>query len=233
MLNECEYPTCSERVKRKQSRFCSLSCSSKNHAITGVMKSPPVYKTCPECKKEFTGKNVRRQVFCSHSCAAKSSNRKSPKRAKNTENVLDSECDWCFTPTKSNTNRGYCGIDCLRKGLAYLWLSGKEDGGTKHDVRSFVRKYIYARSGGRCEGIDSRTGRRCVEDRIVQLDHIDGDYENNDVDNLRHLCPTCHALTPTYGSRNRGNGRAWKRTYSNYSLKDRSMLDSIETMVYT
>lgn len=38
----------------------------------------------------------------------------------------------------------------------------------------------------------------------LQLDHIDGDRTNNVVDNLRLLCPNCHALTDTYCGRNIG-----------------------------
>jgi hypothetical protein len=36
----------------------------------------------------------------------------------------------------------------------------------------------------------------------LELDHIDGDRENNCIENLRVLCPNCHALTPTYRARN-------------------------------
>lgn len=35
-----------------------------------------------------------------------------------------------------------------------------------------------------------------------QLDHIDGDRQNNSRPNLRFLCPNCHSQTPTWGSRN-------------------------------
>lgn len=36
----------------------------------------------------------------------------------------------------------------------------------------------------------------------LELDHIDGDSDNNALSNLRLLCPNCHALTPTYRARN-------------------------------
>jgi len=36
----------------------------------------------------------------------------------------------------------------------------------------------------------------------LELDHIDGDNTNNELSNLRLLCPNCHALTPTYRGRN-------------------------------
>lgn len=32
----------------------------------------------------------------------------------------------------------------------------------------------------------------------LQLDHIDGNPTNNNVDNLRYLCPNCHTQTETY-----------------------------------
>jgi 5-methylcytosine-specific restriction endonuclease McrA len=36
----------------------------------------------------------------------------------------------------------------------------------------------------------------------LELDHINGDSSNNNLDNLRLLCPNCHALTPTYRGKN-------------------------------
>lgn len=32
----------------------------------------------------------------------------------------------------------------------------------------------------------------------LELDHIDGNHLNNDLSNLRLLCPNCHSLTPTF-----------------------------------
>lgn len=37
----------------------------------------------------------------------------------------------------------------------------------------------------------------------LELDHVDGDTENNCLENLTLLCPNCHALTPTYRAKNR------------------------------
>jgi hypothetical protein len=36
----------------------------------------------------------------------------------------------------------------------------------------------------------------------LELDHIDGDNMNNELSNLRLLCPNCHVLTPTYRGKN-------------------------------
>lgn len=36
----------------------------------------------------------------------------------------------------------------------------------------------------------------------LQLHHIDGNHDNNNINNLQLLCPNCHAQTDTYGLRN-------------------------------
>lgn len=38
----------------------------------------------------------------------------------------------------------------------------------------------------------------------LELDHVNGDRSDNRLENLRLLCPNCHALTPTYRGRNIG-----------------------------
>lgn len=36
----------------------------------------------------------------------------------------------------------------------------------------------------------------------LHVDHIDGDHFNNELENLRFLCPNCHAATDTYAGKN-------------------------------
>ncbi|WP_326752973.1 HNH endonuclease [Streptomyces hirsutus] len=40
----------------------------------------------------------------------------------------------------------------------------------------------------------------------LEVDHVDGDWRNNRIENLRFLCPNCHSTTDNY--RGRGRGRA-------------------------
>lgn len=43
------------------------------------------------------------------------------------------------------------------------------------------------------------------------MDHIDGNSENNDLDNLRLICCNCDAQTSTYKAKNIGKGRHYRR----------------------
>ena len=38
----------------------------------------------------------------------------------------------------------------------------------------------------------------------LEVDHVDGDYLNNERNNLRFLCPNCHTQTDSYAGRSRG-----------------------------
>jgi hypothetical protein len=42
----------------------------------------------------------------------------------------------------------------------------------------------------------------------IELEHSDGNSANNNLKNLKLLCPNHHSLTPTYKGLNKGNGRA-------------------------
>ena len=47
----------------------------------------------------------------------------------------------------------------------------------------------------------------------LEIDHIDGNYKNNNEDNLILLCPNCHSLTETYKGANLNHGRNNRHKY--------------------
>jgi len=46
---------------------------------------------------------------------------------------------------------------------------------------------------------------------ILEIDHIDSDHTNNSIENLRVLCPNCHALTPNFRNWGRKSTKTSKR----------------------
>lgn len=91
------------------------------------------------------------------------------------------------------------------------WKNGTENGqmGIKIKmISNFLRRYILEKYNYTCSecgwtGINKKSNK-CV----LQIDHIDGNSNNNNEENLTLLCPNCHSLTPTYGGLNLGNGRS-------------------------
>lgn len=63
----------------------------------------------------------------------------------------------------------------------------------------------------------------------LQLDHRDGDRLNNEIENLRILCPNCHTQTHTYGSKNRKNKAPRKLNRTEYwVIKNGELIEKIE-----
>ena len=53
-------------------------------------------------------------------------------------------------------------------------------------------------------GIGSKRNSRFISNIPTQMNHIDGNPNNQSIENLEIVCPNCHALGPYYGSRGKG-----------------------------
>ena len=125
----------------------------------------------------------------------------------------------CLNCEKEHVWRGmqyankYCNNKCQKefeyKKYIVEWKEGTKDGRKgKLQTSAHVKRYILEKQNYKCNtcGIDNWLG----EALVLDLDHIDGNSENNFENNLRCLCPNCHSQTPTYKSKNIGKGRRYR-----------------------
>jgi hypothetical protein len=119
-------------------------------------------------------------------------------------------CLTCNTVLNRRDKR-FCNVVCQlnHQYRCYIdaWLDGHESGGKAWaTVSDHIRRYLHEKYLA-CVGC-GWAERHAVTGRIpLHIDHIDGDWRNNRPENLRLLCPNCHALTASYGALNRGKGR--------------------------
>jgi hypothetical protein len=81
-------------------------------------------------------------------------------------------------------------------------------------ISSYMPLEIYLKEKLYKEHYKKRVCELCGQDEIWKghkisliLDHIDGNHENNDIVNLRIVCPNCNASLPTFAGRNTNKNR--------------------------
>ena len=103
----------------------------------------------------------------------------------------------------------------------YKWVNETIDRikrGEVPDGSPALKKYLIEKFGEEC----SECGQASTWNNkplVLQLDHIDGDSDNNYPKNLRLLCPNCHTQTENFGSKGKGS-RYKKVTKRNSYLRE-------------
>jgi hypothetical protein len=118
------------------------------------------------------------------------------------------------------TNRSkikYCSNICQFKNQQKIWIKAwkagmwnGEMGITVKNISGSLKSYLREKYHNKCarcgwQEINPITGLVPVE-----VEHIDGNLENNAEENLILLCPNCHSLTQFYKNLNKGRGRKWR-----------------------
>lgn len=146
---------------------------------------------CKHCKMPLDYKH-RHNVFCTSSCAANHNNQ---------VRVIRKACIRCGIEIGKGSKK-YCSVECQKLFNAEQAINAGIASWTT------IRGYLL------------KTNRKCSDCGLaewkqkpipLEIHHVDGDSNNNAFNNLVLICPNCHALTPTYKARNKGNGRAYRR----------------------
>lgn len=111
----------------------------------------------------------------------------------------------------------YCSNKCqlLRKRRIWVnaWKKGEESGSigiTAKNISGHLKHYLHDKFGHKCSVCGWNKKHPITGKVPLEIEHMDGDSENNTENNLQLLCPNCHALTPFYKNLNRGKGRKWR-----------------------
>lgn len=104
-------------------------------------------------------------------------------------------------------NAKFCSSECSAKNR---WKHTKIKIETNIKVtEKTLKKYLVEKFGHKCQ--NKYCGWDWAKECIVEMEHIDGNSDNNDLRNLTLLCPNCHSQTETYKGKNIGNGRHYRR----------------------
>jgi hypothetical protein len=142
----------------------------------------------------------RKNKFCDSSCSASYYNKFRKIRA---------FCINCGGEVKYHKST-YCSTSCQadykdKHAIVKALYSGNFGSMSAKSIKRLLIKY----RGIRCEvcGISMWMGKQVP----LVIDHISGNHEDNSVNNVRLVCGNCDMQLPTYKSKNKGNGRFYRR----------------------
>jgi hypothetical protein len=162
-------------------------------------------KRCLQCNN-IIFYDQRANNFCGSSCSATYNNLRKDSGV---------PCLNCSKLLKGNRNRKFCNGTCQGQ---YNWKLTKESivsGNLTNITDASIKRYLLETQGRTCSMCKLTTWNGLPIP--IEMDHIDGRPDiNRGLNNCRLLCPNCHTQTPTYGVKNKGNGR-WLRR-KRYSL---------------
>lgn len=131
-------------------------------------------------------------------------------------------CGKDITSAKNTTHK-YCSNKCQKEHEYGQWVDKyKQDNSIAKSTKwgqipPHLKRYIFRKFENKCCECGWSKINPYTNTMPLEIDHIDGNSENNSEENLRLICPNCHSLTSTYRGANRGNGRN-----ITWTLKDKS-----------
>lgn len=200
--------------------------TNKENALKRYYENPNLCKNCNgiiKVKENEIPSITRQRKFCCKDCQSEYQSKKMLGNKYNYKNKI-SHCVTCGKEL-SNRQTKYCCTECKLQNEyeSYIkrWKDGLEDGlKGEYQLSNYVQRYIKEKYNHKCsvcgwDKINPTTGKSPLE-----IHHKDGDYSNNDEDNLELLCPNCHSLTDTYKNSSGSNHSGRKKRSKYYDKKE-------------
>lgn len=120
-------------------------------------------------------------------------------------------CQKVFNFNPANKRGKYCCCRCNSEHKSKIvvenWLKGSFTGGKGFQLSQAVRNYLLNEANHKCTLCGWSKENTYTGKVPLHIDHINGDPFDHSPENLRVICPNCHSLTATFGSKNKGKGR--------------------------
>jgi len=210
---------CGKEIKSRFAKeFCCGSCAVKynnEHRSKEIyekiadklrkhIKVAKEVKFCKICGKNLEG---RQRKYCSEYCR---------NRNKYISEGYDVICQECGKVFKSNNiDRRFCSNKCCAehksKETINKWINCEYSLNSNLPLPKSIRLFLYEKTHYKCEDCGFEGYNKATNNTILQIHHIDGNSGNNCIENLKVLCPNCHAMTENYMALNKGNSARDKR----------------------
>lgn len=108
-------------------------------------------------------------------------------------------------------------------------FTGESWNKNNYDYSTFTNNSIKKNGKTTLKAIINLRGRKCENCGIVEwlgqpinleIHHIDGNHNNNELENIQLLCPNCHSYTNNYCGKNINNGKV--------KVKDEELVKALE-----
>lgn len=113
----------------------------------------------------------------------------------------------------------YCSNKCQKeyeyKSYIEEWKTNRVTGlKGEYQISNHIKTYLFNKYNKKCAKCGWGETNKFTRKIPLEVEHIDGNYKNNNEDNLILLCPNCHSLTSTYKGANLNNGRKTRNKYN-------------------
>jgi len=208
--NGWKYEEISDELKRTK-KSVRVKLNKLGYKLNPKINNQQV--VCENCGISFSALITEKRKYCSSACAAIKNNEIYPKRIalnkRKRNNHHKRKKNYCLNCGVITTNK-YCSSKCqkeFKKKEIFKLIETNQLPSTGISKNKWVKRYLIEKHGNKCIKCGWNEINPVSGNVPIELEHIDGNSDNNSLDNVKLLCPNHHSLTPTYKALNKGNGR--------------------------